>query len=752
MLHDTLPLISCIMPTYNRREFVPNAIRYFLRQDYESKELIIIDDGTDPVADLIPDAPRIRYFRLDRKITLGAKLNMACRYAEGSVIANWDDDDWYASNRLSYQVTSLQNEHKDVCGINHLLYYDLRDKNAYKYTYPPNRRIWLLGSSLCYTKAIWKNNPFADINVGMDGLFVWRLSAERVMALPDHTFSVHMIHNGNVSPKKTGGSWWQAYPAEKLKEMLGEDWSSYHRNGKAWYHIEETLPQVKMNDHQEKEIVRNVKLTKLKNIYACLVHENEECVIDMVRNLHYHDPEGSILLYNGGDKPNLLTNHFPYEKFGAFIHPLPTPTKWGYLHNFALDCMQFALENFSFDILTIVDSDQLACRSGYTNHVGKFLAGHQGRIGMLSSMQQRVKKDDKHVHAAMQAFKEYDLWKPLLQAFPEGESKFLHWTFWPSTVFTADAARDLCRLFKTNKILQEVMGKTKIWATEEVVLPTLIKLLGYDIALNPCSYEFVKYKRKYNTGDVEQALRKQDAYWIHPITRHYDDPLRTYARQLFNHYTAGDKLVSLDNSSVPTFITSSVLNSVKNIEGWLDMHEGELLISSILKACIEQEAPHHIVEVGSYQGKSTILLGSVVKAYFPAAKVYAIDPHEGVVGATDQGLQLLPPSLVMFNKNIESAGVSGHIETIVDFSYNVRWDKPISLLFIDGLHDYPNVARDFWHFSDWVKQGGYIAFHDYADYYPGVQAFVNELLNMGSYRKIQHVKSLIVIQKTADNR
>ena len=40
------PLVSCIMPTYNRREFVPLAIRYFLRQDYANKELIIIDDGT----------------------------------------------------------------------------------------------------------------------------------------------------------------------------------------------------------------------------------------------------------------------------------------------------------------------------------------------------------------------------------------------------------------------------------------------------------------------------------------------------------------------------------------------------------------------------------------------------------------------------------------------------------------------------------------------------------------------------------
>ena len=51
------------MPTYNRRPFVPHAIEYFLRQDYENKELIVVDDGTDSISDLIPHDDRIRYIR-----------------------------------------------------------------------------------------------------------------------------------------------------------------------------------------------------------------------------------------------------------------------------------------------------------------------------------------------------------------------------------------------------------------------------------------------------------------------------------------------------------------------------------------------------------------------------------------------------------------------------------------------------------------------------------------------------------------
>ena len=104
MKDEVKSLISCIMPTYNRREFVPNAIQYFLRQNYENKELMIIDDGEDAVKDLVPRASNIRYFRLDHKIRLAAKLNLGCDYAKGDIIANRGDYGWYASHRLSYQM------------------------------------------------------------------------------------------------------------------------------------------------------------------------------------------------------------------------------------------------------------------------------------------------------------------------------------------------------------------------------------------------------------------------------------------------------------------------------------------------------------------------------------------------------------------------------------------------------------------------------------------------------------------------
>jgi glycosyltransferase involved in cell wall biosynthesis len=102
------------MPTANRRHYVPQAIRYFLAQDYPNRELVILDDGPESVADLVPDDPQVRYVRLAGKRTLGAKRNECVKHARGDLIMHWDDDDWMASHRISYQVEAMLREKAEV--------------------------------------------------------------------------------------------------------------------------------------------------------------------------------------------------------------------------------------------------------------------------------------------------------------------------------------------------------------------------------------------------------------------------------------------------------------------------------------------------------------------------------------------------------------------------------------------------------------------------------------------------------------
>ncbi|MEJ2670918.1 MAG: glycosyltransferase [Deltaproteobacteria bacterium] len=221
------PLVSCIMPTYNRRPFIAQALAYFQRQDYDPQELIIVDDGTDSIRDLIPSDSRIRYIRLENKLTIGAKRNLACEQAQGDIIAHWDDDDWYAPYRLSYQTEALRQAGAEVCGTNRLRFYDLDTRRAWEYVYPAHLRFWLSGNTLCYRRAFWVNHPFEDINVGEDGRFVWSGDPKRMVALPDTTFHVGLIHGNNASPKQTQGAYWRSFPVEVIQGILGKDWSFY---------------------------------------------------------------------------------------------------------------------------------------------------------------------------------------------------------------------------------------------------------------------------------------------------------------------------------------------------------------------------------------------------------------------------------------------------------------------------------------------------------------------------------------------
>jgi glycosyltransferase involved in cell wall biosynthesis len=743
MVRSEQPFVSCIMPTFNRRAFVPHAIRYFLRQDYVNKELIIIDDGPDSIEDLVPDNPIIHYHRLPGKLTLGAKLNMACRFAKGDLIVNWDDDDWYAPGRLAYQVNAMQNTNVYICGINKLFYYDVKKKTAFQYIYPSGQRTWLLGSSLCYRKEFWSQNLFADINIGMDGLFVWKTTDDHINVLPDASFAVHMIHDSNVSPKKTEGAWWHRYPVEEIEKIMNGDLNFYN-NGKV------ISPGKIIPGNYIPKRPSEFSTSLLKNIYACLVHENGDCIADLVNNLRYHDPVSPIILYNGGGDAALLSAFNNWKEKGVLIFPDPAPIKHGYLHSFALQCMEYSLKNFSFDVLTIVDSDQLCLRNNYRGYLSEFLSQEKiSRTGMLSSAPEHVTRENKTNLVAIQAFKEFDLWEPLLKGFPDGEKKFVHWTFWPSTVFTFNAVRDLIGLFKENLLLQEIMKHTKVWATEEVILPTLIRLLGYEIALNPCSYDFVKYRKSYTTQEVEKAFSKPDGYWIHPVRRKFDDPLRRMIREKFNDYSVSPKREEENSDAYGEFFQgrSTLKNKIKKIEGWLSDNEAELLINITLKAFSLFPSLKNIVEIGSYHGKSTVLFGTIIQAFQHRAKVFAIDMHDGKLGAIDQGLKSYPASFEMFKKNIASAGLNGVIEMIRDKAHHIDWNEPISLLFIDGLHDYQNVTTDFRHFAGFIQPGGLVAFHDYADYFPGVKKLVSEILATKTYIKISQADSLIVLQK-----
>ena len=114
-----MPLVSVCTPTFNRRPFIPAMLQCFAHQTYprDRMEWVIIDDGTDPIEDLVSQHPCVKYFRLEEKISLGKKRNMMHEKARGDIIVYMDDDDYYPPERVSHAVDTLLDHRTRKTGI-----------------------------------------------------------------------------------------------------------------------------------------------------------------------------------------------------------------------------------------------------------------------------------------------------------------------------------------------------------------------------------------------------------------------------------------------------------------------------------------------------------------------------------------------------------------------------------------------------------------------------------------------------------
>ena len=194
-------------------------------------------------------------------------------------------------------------------------------------------------------------------------------------------------------------------------------------------------------------------------------------------------------------------------------------------------------------------------------------------------------------------------------------------------------------------------------------------------------------------------------------------------------------------------LTLPIMHAMQRVDGYLYDDEVDLLIAATARVLANAGRHPAVVEIGSYYGKSTVILGMVAKTVRPGATVYAIDPHEGELSVSDSTVNVAP-TFAAFLLNITEAGLRDTVVPLVKRSSDVRWTKPIDLLFVDGLHDYHSVAGDFIRFAPWVVPGGYVAFHDYGKPdFPGVTAFVDEVIDLGYYRPVQRAAGLIVLAK-----
>lgn len=152
------PMISCIMPTRDRPEYVQQALQYFARQDYPLREMIVLYEKSEDLPGQMPDSPNIRLVKTPVNGSIGEKRNRGCTLARGELIAQWDDDDWYAPDRLSRQAAPIIADKADISGLCNAGFYVVDSGQYWKCSPELFARMFVegvLGGTLVYRRNIW---------------------------------------------------------------------------------------------------------------------------------------------------------------------------------------------------------------------------------------------------------------------------------------------------------------------------------------------------------------------------------------------------------------------------------------------------------------------------------------------------------------------------------------------------------------------------------------------------------------------
>jgi glycosyltransferase involved in cell wall biosynthesis len=201
---ESCPLISCIMPTANRRNFVRLALRCFEQQDYPHRELIMVDDGKDDLSDLVGGMAEAQYVRLSSPQSIGAKRNLACQKARGSFVAHWDDDDWYAPERLSRQIEPLLKGEADLTGLESSYVLDLAMGKFWSLSPQLHERMFVgnvHGGTLVFRKSIFdQGTRYPEVNLAEDAAFIRTATtkANRLTRISNPGLFVYVRHGTNA--------------------------------------------------------------------------------------------------------------------------------------------------------------------------------------------------------------------------------------------------------------------------------------------------------------------------------------------------------------------------------------------------------------------------------------------------------------------------------------------------------------------------------------------------------------------------
>lgn len=182
------------------------------------------------------------------------------------------------------------------------------------------------------------------------------------------------------------------------------------------------------------------------------------------------------------------------------------------------------------------------------------------------------------------------------------------------------------------------------------------------------------------------------------------------------------------------------ITDVPVVEGWLTDEQAAMLADAAAGCPPDGE----IVEIGSFRGKSTIVLA---RSAPEGAAIVAIDPHAGndrgpqeIEGFADEAAS----DRRSFERNLAAAGVIHRVRHVQEFSDRAHSavHGSVDVLYIDGAHRYRPARADIRDWGARVADGGTMLIHDSFSSVGVTMAIVRELMFGGRFRYVGRSRSL----------
>jgi glycosyltransferase involved in cell wall biosynthesis len=193
------PVVSIITPSFGRHALLEAQHRIVAAQTVSDFEWLILDDSPQASAYFTGlNDPRVRYTHKPDRMIVAAKRNWLCERSAAPVIAQFDDDDYYAPHYLATMLARLESTEADITKLSawfvysaqlaRLGYWDTANTLGLHFTFGPEKSLQGFvnqappenmknnylgyGFSYVFKKSAWESAPFPPLEYASDYGFV----------------------------------------------------------------------------------------------------------------------------------------------------------------------------------------------------------------------------------------------------------------------------------------------------------------------------------------------------------------------------------------------------------------------------------------------------------------------------------------------------------------------------------------------------------------------------------------------------